>query len=172
MADFAPAFDQMILDEGGYKLHTVEGDRGGMTYAGIARNMNPDWAGWSIIDAGGTPPTDMVRDFYRTGYWQPIMGDEIKSQEIACSIFNFAVNTSARKRPKVAVSLAQIVVGAAPDGSFGPKTLAAINAFDPKLFEALYALAKIARYRDIVVRDRSQIKFLIGWINRTLGQLK
>jgi len=33
---------------------------------------------------------------------------------------------------------------------------------------AYYALAKIARYRDIVTRDRSQMKFLLGWLNRTL----
>jgi hypothetical protein len=32
-----------------------------------------------------------------------------------------------------------------------------------------YALAKIARYRDIVQRDKTQIKFLLGWINRTLA---
>jgi hypothetical protein len=31
-----------------------------------------------------------------------------------------------------------------------------------------YALAKIARYRDIVRKDKTQIKFLLGWINRTL----
>ena len=41
MADFLPAFEQMIRDEGGYTLHTIPGDRGGQTYAGIARNFNP-----------------------------------------------------------------------------------------------------------------------------------
>ena len=38
MAQFEPAFELMIKDEGGYVLHDVEGDTGGMTYAGIARN--------------------------------------------------------------------------------------------------------------------------------------
>ena len=28
MADFYPAFEAMIQDEGGYKLHTIDGDRG------------------------------------------------------------------------------------------------------------------------------------------------
>ena len=35
-----------------------------------------------------------------------------------------------------------------------------------------YALAKITRYRDIVQRDRTQGKFLLGWLNRTLNGLK
>lgn len=168
MADFLTAYEAMIKNEGGYVLHTVAGDRGGMTYAGIARNMNPDWPGWAYIDRNETPPTELVRDWYRVSYWLPIRGDEIKEQAVAASIFDFAVNTSAPRRPTVAVKLAQIVVGATPDGSVGPKTLAALNGMDPDKFVMAYALAKMARYRDIVTRDRSQLKFLLGWINRTL----
>lgn len=168
MADFYAAFEAMIQDEGGYQLHTVDGDRGGMTYAGIARNFNPTWEGWAFIDRGETPPTPMVRNWYHTNYWTPICGDSIVNQEIASSIFNFAVNSSAPGRPTVAIKLAQLVVGATPDGSFGQRTLQAINAYDPEKFVMAYALAKIARYRDIVTRDRTQIKFLLGWVNRTL----
>jgi len=47
-----------------------------------------------------------------------------------------------------------------------------INDADPEKFVLEYALAKIARYRDIVTRDRVQQKFLLGWINRTLNGLK
>ena len=36
MADFDPAFDKMIRNEGGFKLTNIAGDRGGQTYAGIA----------------------------------------------------------------------------------------------------------------------------------------
>lgn len=168
MAEFLPAFERLILREGGYKLHTVEGDRGGMTYAGIARKMNPKWPGWALIDRGDIPPSDLVRDFYRDGYWNPIRGDGIADQEVARSIFVFAVNSSTPGRPTVAVKLAQLVVGVTPDGEVGPKTLAAINGYLPELFLAQYSLAKITRYRDIVARDRSQVKFLMGWINRTL----
>lgn len=163
MADFLPAFEKMLVNEGGYRLHNVEGDRGGMTFAGIARNMNPGWSGWPVIDAGGEPHADMVRAFYRANFWNPIRGDEISSQRIAESIFDFNVNTG---RP--ARVLAQIVAGVTPDGSFGPKTVAALNAMDPERFVMAYALAKIARYRDIVQRDRTQLKFILGWINRTL----
>ena len=49
MADFLQAFESMIRNEGGYKLHSAEGDRGGMTYAGIARNFHPTWPGWAAM---------------------------------------------------------------------------------------------------------------------------
>lgn len=168
MADFEAAYERTMQAEGGYVLHEVDGDRGGMTYAGIARKMNPQWAGWQYIDAGQVPPTSLVREFYREGWWQPIQGDRIVSQRIAESVYDFAVNTSAFGRPMVAVKLAQLVVGATPDGVVGDRTLAALNAADPALFEARYCIAKIARYRDIVRRDRTQAKFLLGWLNRAL----
>ena len=167
MADFRPAFERMIRDEGGFVLHTIPGDRGGQTYAGIARNMHPKWPGWAVIDSGGTPAAQLVHDFYRALFWDDIKGDQITDQTVASDIFNFYVNTG---RP--AKVLAQVVVGATPDGAFGPRTVAAINAFDPDKFILAYALAKITRYRDIVQRDRTQIKFLLGWLNRTLNGLK
>lgn len=167
MADFKPAYERMIRDEGGYVLHNVPGDRGGQTYAGIARNMHPKWPGWQHIDASATPPAQLIHDFYKTKFWDDIRGDQITSQVIASDIFNFYVNTG---RP--AKVLAQLVIDATPDGAFGPRTVTAINAADPEKFVLSYALAKITRYRDIVQRDRTQIKFLMGWINRTLNGLK
>lgn len=164
MAEFLPAYERMIRHEGGYVLHSVAGDRGGMTYAGIARNRNPQWPGWAYIDRKETPPTEWVRQFYREGYWEPIQGDQIKSQRVAENLFDFAVNGGVG----VAVRLAQIVVEATPDGDLGDKTLGAINATDPELFVAHYALAKIARYRDLVTKDKTQSKFLLGWLNRAL----
>lgn len=168
MADFLPAFEAMILSEGGYVLHKVQGDRGGLTYAGIARNMNPQWTGWAAIDRGEIPRSELVRVFYREGWWEPLRGDDIANQDVAESIFNFAVNTSGYGRPKVAAKLAQVVVGTTPDGAIGPVTVTAINAMEPRLFLALYTLAKIARYRDIVRKDRTQIRFILGWLNRSL----
>lgn len=166
MADFLPAYERMIKNEGGYKLHAVADDRGGQTYAGISRRNWPSWPGWKDIDAGREPEADLVRRFYRIQFWEPIKGDAISSQQVAQTVFDFAVNAGVR----TAVILAQTVLGTTPDGKLGPKTLAAINAFDAELFMARYALAKIARYAEIVRRDRTQSKFLLGWINRTLKE--
>lgn len=166
MSDFQPAYEAMIRAEGGYVLHNVPGDRGGLTYAGIARNMNPKWPGWALIDAKQEVPAQLVRDFYKVNYWDSIGGDQLKHQRTAQTIFDFHVNAG---RP--ARVLAQLVVGATPDGAFGPRTLAALDAYDPEKFVLAYALAKIARYRDIVQRDRTQMKFILGWISRTLNGL-
>lgn len=166
MANFLTVFESMIRNEGGYKLHTVAGDRGGMTYAGIARNFHPRWPGWSAIDQGEIPETELVRQFYQKNFWAAIQGDLIIHQTVARSLFDFAVNAGVI----TAVRLAQIVVGTTPDGKIGPKTVDALNAVDPEKFVLSFALAKLARYRDIVNKDRTQQKFLLGWVNRTLKE--
>lgn len=166
MSDFHQAFERMIVNEGGYVLHTVKHDRGGQTYAGIARNAWPKWAGWAYIDAGDTPPAEMVRGFYRSNFWTAMRLEEVESQDVARTLFDFGVNAGTG----TAIKLAQIVVGTTPDGKIGPKTLAAINAYNPALFIAQYALAKLARYEQIITRDGSQRAFLLGWLRRTLKE--
>lgn len=160
---FESSYERMIRQEGGYRLHTVAGDRGGQTYAGIARKMQPHWIGWDDIDAGRQPAADLVRNFYRKQFWEKVRGDDLP-EVVADSLFNFAVNAGIA----TAIKLAQLTVGTTPDGVLGPKTIAALSAVAPDEFRSRYALAKVARYAQIVNSDRSQGKFLLGWINRTL----
>lgn len=165
MGDFTQAFSKMIANEGGYKLHTVDGDRGGMTYAGIARNFWPEWVGWVYIDNGNTEAAKKsVKAFYKSKFWNKIKCDEILFHYTAESIFDFAVNSGVR----VASRIVQITVGARPDGVIGEKTLQAINNMDEDLFLARFALAKVSRYAQICNKNKSQRKFLLGWINRSL----
>lgn len=166
MADFIPPFERMLVNEGGMVLHEVKHDRGGQTFAGIARNSWPQWAGWSIIDAGGVPHVDLVRGFYRSNFWTPMRLDDVASQDIARTLFDFGVNAGV----KTSIKLAQVVVGATPDGVIGPKTIAMLNMADPDLFMARFSLAKLARYEQIVTRDRTQGKFLLGWVRRLLKE--
>ena len=168
MADFLPVYEHMLLNEGGYKLHTVKHDRGGMTYAGIARNKNPQWPGWEWIDRGDTPPAAMVRSFYMDGWWRPLSCDKIIDQKVAEALFDFGMNSSAYGAPTVAAKLAQIVVGATPDGKVGPKTIAAINQHDADRFLDRFALAVLARYHAIGMKDKTQRVFWPGWFARGL----
>lgn len=169
MTAFDAAFERMIMNEGGYRLTNVANDRGGQTYAGIARNFHPNWAGWRYIDAndlGNLDLSRLVREFYKEQFWDKVSGDAIERPAIAETIFDFAVNAGV----STAVKLAQIVVEAMPDGRIGPATLAKLNAMDDT-FVLRYALAKVARYAQICNKDRTQSKFLLGWINRTIKGL-
>jgi lysozyme family protein len=110
----------------------------------------------------------MVRGFYKAEFWDRLRGDEITNQVVAESVFNFGVNTGLG----VAVKLAQLIVGATPDGAVGNVTLQKFNSVESESFKKSYALAKITRYADICNKNRTQSKFLLGWINRTLKGLK
>jgi lysozyme family protein len=164
---FDAAFSETMRREGGYVLHNVPGDTGGQTYAGIARNKNPQWTGWAHIDRGAIPPTAMVRDFYHANFWLPMGCDKMRS-DIAASVFDFGVNTGTR----VAVRLAQIVAGVEPDGVAGPVTIEALNRLSLNAFHLGYFAAKMERYAGIVRANRTQSKFLLGWLNRSLDALK
>ena len=170
MADFEPAFERTLRNEGGFTLTDSPGDRGGQTYAGIARNFHPEWSGWALVDAGrlgSRELTQAVREFYRSQVWNRLGCDSIASQAIAETVYDFAVNAGVVTSAK----LAQLVVGVLPDGGIGPKSLAALNAFDEGEFTLKFAIAKIKRYQQICDRDGSQTRFLVGWIHRALEAL-
>ena len=65
--------------------------------------------------------------------------------------------------------MGEVIAGATPDGAIGARTVQLLNQWTAKGFFASYALAKIRRYSDICNRDRTQSKFLLGWVNRSLS---
>lgn len=177
MADFATAFAATMKAEGGYVNDPQ--DPGGETYKGVARKMNSKWDGWTLIDMAKKEKTfpanldsnealqEKITAFYEANYWDKVRGDDITNQHIAESIFDFAVNAGTITSAK----LAQITVGAEPDGTIGPVTLQKINADDPRAFLALFALHKIARYIHICENREDSKKFFYGWIKRTVEAL-
>jgi lysozyme family protein len=174
MADFNAAFVLTMRAEGGYVRDPQ--DPGGETYKGVARRMNSKWDGWFLIDAmkkerdfpanleGYAALQEKIRAFYEANYWDRIRGDEIQNQDIAESIFDFAVNAG----PVASAKLAQMTVGTEPDGVVGPVTVAKINADDPRAFLAVFALHKIARYVGICEKRQESRKYFFGWVKRTL----
>jgi lysozyme family protein len=70
------------------------------------------------------------------------------------------------------VRLAQIVAGVEPDGVAGPVTIEALNKLTLNGFHLAYFAAKMERYANIVRANRTQSKFLAGWLNRSLDALK
>ena len=162
--DFETAFRKVIALEGGFRLHqnATEGD---VTYAGIYRKAHPSWEGWDYIDKGATPPTELVRSFYKTHYWDVFEGIDEDKRYI---LYEFAVNGGIKKATKIA----QVVAGTVPDGIIGPKTIAAINRMDTELFIAQYTIARIKHYLDLANRDPKRYEiYLRGWLNRTMKAL-
>lgn len=164
MSDFDRAYAQAIEIEGGYTLTNDPDDRGKQTYAGISRKNWPKWEGWSLIDAGRPVPNSMVRTFYLGNFWLRYRCDQITDQDVAECVFLGAINAEA------SVRLLQMVVGVSADGIVGPQTLAAVNGSDPERLIDRLTLAKVVRYNAIVAKDRSQIKYLHGWLNRAFKE--
>lgn len=105
-----------------------------------------------------------VAVFYRDNFWRQVSGDNIIDQHQAWSVYDFAVNAGVVTSSR----LVQACVGAKVDGKIGPRTVARINAAEQEQFAMIHALTKIARYAEICNRDKSQVTFLLGWVNRTL----
>lgn len=135
MANFKIAFKKTIKKEGGYC--NVEGDRGGETYKGIARNIHPTWTGWISVDQirkahpkgfksilENTPELQKkVEDFYKRNFWNELHLDDCPNQELANQCFDTAVNCGV----KAAVKIVQKTLGIPADGKLGPITIAAMK---------------------------------------------
>lgn len=175
MAQFEKAYAKVKKFEGGYANNP--NDRGGETYAGIARVHHPKWNGWAIVDKykqsqhsskalnkvlqGNSEVGEWVEVFYRVNFWNPIMGDAILNQLTADNIMDFAVNSGVSR----AVKYAQRIVGAVEDGVMGPKTIRAINA-NVDSFVTKYKAARLDFLKKIVARDNTQSEFMKGWTSR------
>ncbi len=174
MADYRTAIEETLKAEGGYVFDPD--DLGGETYKGIARNRNEEWSGWINIDRAKNIngfPNNLENDqnlqtkvlaLYQLNYWDKICGDDIADQDVAASVFDFAVNAG----PRTSAKLAQTSVGATADGVIGPKTVAKINADDKRAFLATFTLAKIGRYVNICEKRKKNRKYFFGWVRRTL----
>ncbi len=173
MASFDIAYKTYILpNEGGYA--NVAADKGGETYAGIARNYNQAWQGWTFIDfekrkLSGKPiklnrkfPSIdyLVRDFY-LNRWNSIRLTEIVNQEIANLLYDFHVHSQA-----TAIKFIQRIVGVPADGKMGTATITTINKGNAaKIHDALLSERK-KLLESLIAKNPSQEIFREGWMAR------
>ncbi|NOZ54434.1 MAG: N-acetylmuramidase [Gammaproteobacteria bacterium] len=159
MANFEKAIIKTLINEGGAKITDDPNDSGGLTKYGISQRAYPN------VNIRGLTE-NQAKEIYKRDYWDVIKADDVQSQHVAENIFDTAVNMG----PRTASRLAQIALGMSDaDGIIGPQTLAVLNQAVAETFIAEYTITKIARYASICNRNRSQRKFLLGWVNRTLG---
>lgn len=139
--------------EGGFVNHPS--DRGGRTFAGISEAAHPDaWEDGVVTD-------DEISRIYFREYWLPIRGDALPAP-LDRVVFDYAVHSG----PGRAIRELQLIVGAAPDGIIGPRTLDAIKTHSPHLLAQALLARRAMRLFNIADRRPSQRVFLTGWLRR------
>lgn len=162
MADFRH-YVPLLKECEGYGAFTNDADdKGGPTMGGVTLSAFQACFG---RDKG---PADLRAmnerqwlQIMKAGYWDKLRADDFSNQSVAEICADWCVNSGPRIAKKV-----QAIVGAEPDGRIGAKSLALINGADQhKLFNDI-KIARAEYYNRLAAIDRSQGKFLRGWMNR------
>jgi len=187
MANFDEAYAITSDIEGKYSNDST--DRGGETYKGIARNRNPNWSGWKIVDKYKSQPNfpknmysdaqleNSVKSFYKELYWNINKLDEFTSQSIANEVYDTGVNMGTSKAIKflqLSLNVLNRNGSTYPDisenGKMGSDTLKALNFFiakgEEQFIRKIFFILRGNYYIELMVRDSTQEKFCRGWLNR------
>lgn len=156
---FLKAFDLTLGKEGGYVNDPL--DPGGETRFGISKRDYPDEDLKALT-------TLRAREIYYRDFWLPLRLDEVSSPEISAEIFDTAVNAGKRRAAYIAQqALVYLGVTVAVDGTMGPETVRAINAYGDEiaLLKTLNGL-QFMHYYNLVKADPSMTRFARGWLKR------
>lgn len=112
-------------------------------------------------------PLEKAVAIYERLYWAPYKFDLINDQTAATKIADAGVNCGQNR----AIAMAQraATVCGHPcndDGVTGPKTIAAINACEPKAFVRAMGAQMQAHYNDLVAKNPAKGVFLRTWTRR------
>lgn len=179
---FDTAYKITARNESGY-AH-VDGDTGEETYNGISRKWFPHWPGWAIVDAHkplshGQTIKDarleqMEKEFYHVEFWNKISGDKLPSQDLANQAYDQAVNggvPSAKQMLRsvgIVICMLIMLFSASAQNNPCQKIQRERDSLMLVTQQQGVRLWRIRRYVQIVDKNRSQAKFLRGWIKRAL----
>lgn len=190
MADFEIAVTKTIANEGD-KYTETPGDSGGATKYGISLrfilaefNKNPkiypgNSPGSTIILSTPTDETiknltlDVAKLIYKKYFWDANRYGEIEDQEIANKVFDMAVLIgSYNSNYKLQLALFNLSQNFKKDGIIGDITLEHVNKIVQNNIYCFINKLKIfytKYFLSLVKKDKSQEKFLLGWLNRVLS---
>lgn len=159
--DFDDLIGDVLKREGGYVNHPA--DRGGPTKFGITHDTYRAWR----VKRGQKPQSveDLTHDeavmIYFENYWRAANCPALPTQ-VRDIHFDAAVQHGVRR----AAVMLQTAAGATQDGYIGPLTIKACFAMEQMLLRLRYTVTRYRFYGDIINRDRSQLAFMAGWMNR------
>lgn len=141
--NFTKALEAVLHHEGGFVNHPA--DPGGMTNLGVTKKVWEEWVGHDVDEKQMRALTpELVAPMYKAKYWDKIKGDELPAG-VDYAVFDAAINSG----PGRAAKWLQACVGVEPDGGIGPKTLAAVAAFDPAELVEDYAKRRLSFLQDL-----------------------
>lgn len=154
--NFDKALAAVLVHEGGYVNNPK--DPGGMTNLGCTKTVWEEHCGHPVDEKvmRALTPVD-VAPLYRQKYWDKVKGDDLPSG-VDYVVFDAAINSG----PGRAAKWLQACVGVEPDGGIGPKTLAAVRAFDAKQLIDDYGKRRLSFLYDLPTWDT----FGKGWARR------
>jgi lysozyme family protein len=142
-SNFESALKAVLHHEGGYSNNPA--DPGGMTNLGVTKTVWEEWVGHAVDEKAMRALTPaQVAPMYKAKYWDKIKGDALP-EGVDYAVFDAAVNSG----PGRAAKWLQACVGVEPDGGIGPKTLAAVAAFDPAELVEDYAKRRLSFLMDL-----------------------
>ena len=165
MGDF---IDDIIRREGGDRETNDPLDPGGRTKWGISERGNPD------LWVNGPPTYAQARARYIERYVMPFSG--ITDHALLEQLVDWGVTSG----PERVVKILQQLVGAGIDGKLGPKTLAKIDEYPgDKLFgfpvpgsvmlNIRVRDARAIHYASVTKARPTNLRFILGWLNRTFS---
>ncbi len=166
MADVRKLAPYILRWEGGYV--NDPDDLGGATNMGVTigtwKQVGYDKDGDGDIDVDDLKKLtvdDVVNRVLKPHYWDRWKADSIKNQSIANILVDWVWASGAH-----GIKIPQQILGVLVDGAVGPKTIAALNARDPKDLFAQLKQARINFIDDICRKRAANNKFRKGWLNR------
>lgn len=185
MANVDSLLPYILKFEGGFVNDPA--DAGGATNKGVTiatwRQVGYDKDGDGDIDVDDLKlltDADVRNRVLKPHYWDRWKGDRIKSQGVANILVDWVWGSG-----KHGIVIPQRLLGVVSDGIVGEKTLAAVNAADPRqLFDAIFEARKkflhditnqsVAKYERKIGRKATNAelkkhtnkRFINGWLNR------
>lgn len=100
-------------------------------------------------------------EILKTMFWDKWKADQINNESIALILVDWVWGSG-----KYGITIPQKAIGVTADGIVGPKTIAAVNAKDPKQLFDLIRKERLA-YIEKICRSRpTNLKYKRGWLNR------
>lgn len=140
-SNFAACIPVILAAEGGFVDDPR--DPGGATNHGITQRTLAAWrqAPVTTQQVRALDATEAAA-IYRAQYWAPL-GCDALPRGVDLMVFDFGVNAG----PARSLRLLQRAVGALPDGTLGPATLAKLRAADPRAVIETLAALRLEYYR-------------------------